>query len=186
VWHARWQSRAHAPASRPASARASRERLWEALGPDRDAAAREYAVIRRRLEEFFDRRGVPRPESLAEEALDRLALELDEGADVLRVRASCYPVARNVLQEWQGRPASAPSRANPALSHQAPRDSVRRAGERAACLQRCLDELSEESRRLVVSCYAQPALADPALKARARRVLAALEERLRRRLRHGG
>jgi hypothetical protein len=186
VRHAHWQSRAQPPGGRSAPARPSRARLWDSLGPDREAAAREYAVIRARLEEFFDRQGVSHPEWLAEAALDRLALELDEGRGVLRLRASCYPVARNVLREWQGRQASEGMPARPAPARQAPRDSVRRAGDRVACLERCLEELPEESRRLIVSYYAGTTFADPALKARARRVLAALEGCLQRRLRGGG
>jgi hypothetical protein len=55
------------------------EQLLERLGPDRDAASREYEEIRRRLIHFFDWRGSPASDVEADTTLDRVARKLQAG-----------------------------------------------------------------------------------------------------------
>jgi DNA-directed RNA polymerase specialized sigma24 family protein len=174
------------------------ERLLERLGPDREAAAREYETVHRRLVELFDWQGVTSPEVLADETVDRVARKLDEGVTVEHLRAYCYGVGRNVLLEWRKRQA---------LEHAVllePRPSVtdlRLAAERrearVECLESCLRGLPSESRDLIVGYYSgtggthlegRRVLAERlgisygALKTRAHRIRTSLEECLRKRL----
>jgi len=174
------------------------ERLLQRLGPDREAAAREYETIHRRLVELFDWRGVPSPEVLADETIDRVARRLDEGVTVEHLRAYFYGVGRHVLLEWRKR------RAFELAAVQDPRPSAADAmvaaaeGEaRMECLESCLRELPRESRDLIVGYYqgtgrshleGRKVLAESlgisytTLKTRAHRIRVWLEERLRKRL----
>src|SRR5687767_3940715 len=77
------------------------ERLLARLGPDPDAAAREYAALHQRLVEYFDRRGSSAAEALADQTLDRVTVRLQEDEAIRQLPAFCYGVARNVLREWE-------------------------------------------------------------------------------------
>src|SRR5262245_43479522 len=80
------------------------EKLLAFLAPDREAAGWRYEAIRRRLVTFFECRGCPRPEDLADEVIDRVARKVEEGGAVIpSPEAYFYGVARNVEREsWRG------------------------------------------------------------------------------------
>src|SRR5687768_12469945 len=73
--------------------------LLARLGGGDDAAAAEFEGIRRRLLDFFDRRGVATADARADETLDRVARKIEAGERVENVRAYCYGVAKKVLLE---------------------------------------------------------------------------------------
>jgi DNA-directed RNA polymerase specialized sigma24 family protein len=127
------------------------DRLFERLGPDREAAGREYEAIRRRLLDFFGRRGVPTPAELADEALDRLARRLHEGEVVEHLRPYCYGIARRVLLEWRKEKATEAAALTKAPRWEPPGRADVEA--QAARLERCLEELPAESRDLIVAYY---------------------------------
>ena len=150
--------------------------------------------------EFFDRRGVPPAEALADETLDRVARRLDGGEAVEHVRPYCFGVAKRVLLEWQKGHAkeAAAWAARPdagALTDAAAIEA------RVACLERCLDELSPDSRALVIEYYQGPGrvhqdgrklqaerlgISYTALKARTHRIRCELTACLQRCLGQGG
>jgi DNA-directed RNA polymerase specialized sigma24 family protein len=169
------------------------------MGADADSAGAALAALRQRLHDFFDRRGVPEPALLADETLDRVARKIEAGEPVESVPAYCHGVAKRVLLEWHREHAreaaavrgSAAGREAPAPSSEA----------RVACLERCLLELEDESRDVIVGYYqgegsarfdARKALADTlsvkpgALRTRAYRLRGQLQECLRRCLAEGG
>ena len=129
------------------------EKLLARLAPDREAGAREYEVIRRKLVDFFDRRHAAAPEALADEAIDRAARRLFEGEDVQHVRAYFYGIARRVLLESHKKQAreraSVPELLGRARSASGEDDTE----DRVECLKRCLQELPAESRELIVGYY---------------------------------
>lgn len=189
-----------APNRRWSLTREALERLLGQLGSDSESAAREYETIRRRLIDFFDWRGALSPEALADETLDRVARRLDEGETVEHLRAYCYGVAKRVLLEWEKQRA----REQVALRDFRPspaNDEVSSTVEaRVACLERCLRELPDDSRELIVGYYqgagrshleGRRLLADrlgityATLKTRAHRIRARLEEALRGSLERG-
>ena len=134
------------------------EKLLDQLGPDREAAAREYETIRRKLLDFFDRRRACSPEALADETLDRVARRLYEGEAVQQLRAYCYGIARRVLLESEKRQARERAASDElrllARGGGALNDADSDPGEaRAACLKRCLQELPGEGRELIVAYY---------------------------------
>jgi DNA-directed RNA polymerase specialized sigma24 family protein len=128
------------------------ERLLSRMGPDPEAAAREYETLRTRLLEFFDARHACSPETLADETLDRVARKLDEGESVRNLRAYLYGVARRVALEAEKLRARewAASRDLRALPAREPPELVE---ARVDCLERCLRELPAESRELIVGYY---------------------------------
>jgi DNA-directed RNA polymerase specialized sigma24 family protein len=127
------------------------ERLLEALGHERGAAAREYETMRRKLMDYFTWRGAPDPSEHADETLDRVARRLEEGEAVEHIRGYVYGVARLVLLET-GRQSSrerAAQREWPARTDaSAPGDDPR-----WACFDRCLQELAPDARSLIVAYY---------------------------------
>jgi len=173
--------------------------LLQRLADDGAAAAAAFASLRQRLEDFFDRRGVPDAALLADETLDRVARKIEAGEPVESVPAYCYGVAKRVLLEWhreRGREAAALSESALAAANAPPPSEAR-----VACLERCLMELPAESRDLIVRYYqgegsvhldSRKALAEAfsltagALKTRAYRLRGQLQECLRRCLAEGG
>jgi DNA-directed RNA polymerase specialized sigma24 family protein len=189
-----------APNRRWSLTREALERLLDQLGSDSEAAAREYETTRHRLIDFFDWRGARAPEALADETLDRVARRLDEGETVEHLRAYCYGVAKRVLLESEKQRA----REQVALRDFRPgpaNDEVSSTVEaRVACLERCLRELPDDCRELIVGYYqgagrshleGRRLLADrlgityATLKTRAHRIRARLEEALRGSLERG-
>ena len=127
------------------------ERLLHRLGPDRAAAALEYEAIRGRLGEFFDWRGVPESDRLADEVLDRVGRKLETSDAIVQLRSFCFGVARHVLQELQ-----AAGRTGPQGSGRR-RAALPGTGEiesRVARLEDCLRELPPGQRELIVAYHA--------------------------------
>lgn len=128
------------------------ERLLERLGSDRDGAGRTYQALRERLVHYFDWKGALRPEVAADETLDRVARKLDEDEAIERVESYAFGVARLVLLE-QIRHDTRERTSTAAAA----RESAAAAGpdeeDRVACLARCLLQLSEADRHLIVAYY---------------------------------
>jgi DNA-directed RNA polymerase specialized sigma24 family protein len=127
-------------------------RLLQRLGSEPEAAAREYDAVRHRLVGFFERRGVPSPEALADETIDRVARRLDEGEAIEHLNAYFYGVARRVVLEWRKRWARerAAERAYPRAG---PEAASAESESRIACLECCLRALPDESRALLIAYY---------------------------------
>src|SRR5262249_43920389 len=128
------------------------DRLLDKLGPDREAAAREYERLHCRLVDFFEGRNAPTPEELADETLDRVARKLEQGEPVEHLRAYAYGVAKLVCLEAHRR-----KQREQAALEELPATLTSAAGpqteERVAALQQCLAALPEESRRMIVRYY---------------------------------
>jgi RNA polymerase sigma factor (sigma-70 family) len=130
---------------------------------DPERAAGEYELIRSELVRLFRYRGCRSPQDLADVTIDRVARKLAEGASVPRTELSnyFYGVARNVLREYLRNPEavappvdeSTPDQAeNPEESSRL-QDARETADARLRCLEKCLEELPPETRKLVVSYY---------------------------------
>jgi DNA-directed RNA polymerase specialized sigma24 family protein len=132
-------------------------RLLAGLDDDRDRAGEVYEALRRTLVKFFDWRGATHPEECADETLDRLARRLDEGAAITDPALYARGIARLVLLERWRRPEERALRTDasqlallPAPATVDPLDVE----PRSACFGRCLDELPEDARRLILAYYA--------------------------------
>jgi DNA-directed RNA polymerase specialized sigma24 family protein len=127
------------------------DRLLERLHPDPEEAGQEYERLRRALVKFFDWRGIYPPDECADEALDRLARKLDQ-TPVEDVRKYAYGIARMVALERRRGPSFAPLDETPVVRLTAPTPVVE-TNPLHHCFDRCLAELPEESRMLLLQYY---------------------------------
>jgi DNA-directed RNA polymerase specialized sigma24 family protein len=164
--------------------------LLARLDPDPERAALDYERLRRTLVRFFDWRGIAAPDVCADEALDRLALRLEQEVAVKDVRSYAHGIARLVLLERLRQPVLASIEETPErFWSTVPLDQD---DERMrACLDRCLAEMAPDSRSLVLRYYegerhakianrrqlaASLGLSDNALRSRVQRLRDRLQE----------
>ena len=138
------------------------DRLLAWLDDDRELAGTEYEKIRRRLTTIFASRGCRVPEELADETMDRVSRRVVDIRDTYSGNKVLYflGVANNVHHEFLKRPALRGS-----MPMEAERDDQERTH---ACLERCINELTERSQHLIREYYAE----DKQKKIALRRVLA--------------
>jgi RNA polymerase sigma factor (sigma-70 family) len=139
--------------------------LLASLDADRDLAARKYEIIRARLLKYFECRGCLLPEDLADDTINRVARRLWEGRQIWTTEPASYfyGVARNVLREYWASPErefaaleSLPPLAHPhsdALRRQEAESEQLHIDRRLDCLGVCLNQLSAESRELILDYY---------------------------------
>ena len=138
------------------------DRLLAWLDDDRELAGTEYEKIRRRLTTIFASRGCRVPEELADETMDRVSRRVADIRETYSGNKVLYflGVANNVHHEFLKRPA---------LSSPMPLVTERDDQERThACLERCINKLTERSQHLIRNYYAE----DKQKKIVLRRVLA--------------
>jgi DNA-directed RNA polymerase specialized sigma24 family protein len=125
-------------------------RFLEWLSPDLDRAAEEYERLQFRLRTFFLHRRSSYADELADETINRVILK--NPAEIVENKfAYLYGVARNVYRESlrKERPQvdidevtiAAPPPAEPSFSQE--------------CLDKCLAELSDENRTLVLDYFSE-------------------------------
>jgi DNA-directed RNA polymerase specialized sigma24 family protein len=131
-------------------------RLLAGLHHDRERAGEAYEALRRTLVKFFDWRGATHPDECADETLDRLARKLDEGATIDDPARFARGIARLVLLERWRRPEARAVRSDDALVARMPAPAPHEPAEtepRSACFERCLNELPEDGRELILAYY---------------------------------
>lgn len=126
-------------------------RLLDRLHADPDQAAHEYERLRRGLVKFFDWRGTAPPEECADEVLDRLAQKLAQ-VTVQDVASYVRGIARMVLLERRRGPVFSSIEEAPqaTLAVQPPAEAGSRLHD---CFDRCLAELPDEGRTLILRYY---------------------------------
>jgi DNA-directed RNA polymerase specialized sigma24 family protein len=130
------------------------DKLMDALGPDRDAAGARYLEIRRNLVRLFEWRGCPSPDEYADETMNRCARKIGAGEEIQDVATYCIGIARMLLREMR---RDRSQQARPL--EDAPEPRVQPTGfeidpdRRVQCLQRCLSQLSPETRNLILYYY---------------------------------
>jgi DNA-directed RNA polymerase specialized sigma24 family protein len=121
--------------------------------------------MRRRLVSYFDRKNCLAPDELTDETLNRVARRLEEEGVITDATPAqyCYIVAKFVFLESLRRAESSPLSledlpdANPfALSASAiseANDEKALAEARLTCLERCLENLDADNRKLLLQYY---------------------------------
>jgi DNA-directed RNA polymerase specialized sigma24 family protein len=134
-------------------------KLLKLLDADAETAAHKYEAIRLRLTGFFQGRGCPFPDELADVTFDRVAKRMEEGEEVRVSDPYFYfrGVASNIFLEQLKRPQPAPLELVPV--GQTPNldpKKVEREKEHLAdqerktsCMRRCFESLSDEKRTLI-------------------------------------
>jgi DNA-directed RNA polymerase specialized sigma24 family protein len=169
--------------------------LLALLDGDRERAGQRYVLLRQKLVSFFCWRRALSPEECADETLNIAARRIAEGEPVRDVGCYCIGIARLVVLQHRREN----ERFTPASSEVvAPQFDIRGADDlRLQCLERCLQELPDDSRQLILAYYESQGgsaiesrrllarrLGVPlnALRIRAYRIRARLEESVRRML----
>jgi DNA-directed RNA polymerase specialized sigma24 family protein len=168
-------------------------RLLAGLHDDRERAGEAYEALRRTLVKFFDWRGAIHPDECADETLDRLARRLDEGATIDDPGRFARGIARLVLLERWRRPDERALRTDTAQLARVPAPLAAEtpdAEPRSGCFERCLNDLPEDGRQLILVYYAHSGrakiearkrlaesmrLTESALRSRAQRIRDRLE-----------
>ncbi|MBC7927202.1 MAG: hypothetical protein H7039_16255 [Bryobacteraceae bacterium] len=128
------------------------ERLLEALHSDPAQRPDAYEQLRRKLVRFFDARRVVNPEELSDEVFDVLSRKLAEGKPGERISSFAFGIARMVaLQAWKEQRRIEELTEGTAVSEPADVD----VDDVRECLDRCLRNLPNESRELVLEYYAE-------------------------------
>jgi DNA-directed RNA polymerase specialized sigma24 family protein len=122
------------------------------LDHDRDRAALRYEQIRSRLIRIFVCRGCPVAEELADQTIDRVIRKVVDFAESYSGDPALYfyGVAKNIYREHQRAPGSADELPRNAA---APVQQVQ--SHQLDCLEKCMQELPPETRRLLLSYYAK-------------------------------
>ena len=141
-----------------------------------------YLDMRRRLVSYFDQRGRPSPDELADETLNRIARTLEENETITANPPAryCYAVARFVLLEDLRRREHRHLRldqsacpdglvTNFETTGHDPEGTLALEERRLECVERCLKQLEPEQRELILDYY----YADRREKIERRRALAA-------------
>src|SRR5215471_3164476 len=142
--------------------RQSFDKFLAHLNADRDLAGEKYEYLRIKLTDYFDRRHCLTPTELADRTMDVVAGKIWEGLE-LKGDDLCrysFGVARNILKEYWGRAQRSPLSLEqlPPSEHpfEDPREeSQRRLEEQASdeqleALDKCLQELPEQTREMIV------------------------------------
>jgi DNA-directed RNA polymerase specialized sigma24 family protein len=125
-------------------------RLLGRLATDPDRAGLEYERLRRTLIKFFDWRGAWPSDECADETIDRLARRLHD-TPVDDVWRYAHGIARLVLLEFRRRPV--PASIDEVELFGTTADPADESARMQECLDRCLAELPEESRMLILTYY---------------------------------
>ncbi len=117
------------------------------LDPDRDRAAQKYETVRTRLIKIFSCRGCGEADDLADETINRVTAKLHEIVDTYVGDPALYfyGVANKVYLEYLRR--------RPRVESPPLRESSADIETEYACLERCMDQLPPENRRLVLEYY---------------------------------
>lgn len=130
------------------------EKLLNSFSSDRDEAGAQYEIIRRKLVRFFEWRAIESADDHADETINRVARRIDEGQTIDNLKSYFYGVARMVFMEALKERERAPvplDDAPPSLGLKAPEYVEPEA--RVLCLDRCLESLSTDNRRLIIDYY---------------------------------
>jgi DNA-directed RNA polymerase specialized sigma24 family protein len=139
-------------------------RLLEWLDDGEDSRGVTYLEMHRRLVTYFDRRGRPSPNELADETLNRIGktLERDGVIETTPPARYCYVIARFVLLEDIRRERRhVPLEFEPRVSASGvlaqarpePGEVFAAREHRLDCLECCLQKLTPEQRELIVEYY---------------------------------
>ena len=125
--------------------------LWS-LSPDRDEAASQYELLRRKLIRFCEANRTISAEERADEIINRVARKVDEGVAISNIFSYSYGVARMVLKEFRRE-----GDRNRPLTEDLTKDLCGKSDEdedpRLRCFDSCLEQLSQENQKLLLEYY---------------------------------
>lgn len=124
------------------------------LSPHGDSAGEEYERLRFRLSTFFSQRRCRFPDELVDETINRVILKVSEEKIESKL-AYCYGVAKNVFRESLRKERNHLNIDDVPIAAEAPAEQ----SFSRECLDKCLAELSPESRNLILDYFSEVKLA---------------------------
>ena len=130
------------------------EKLLNSFSRDRDDAAAQYEVTRRKLVRFFEWRAIEAADEHADETINRVARRIEEGQNIDNLRSYFYGVARMVFMEALRDREHAPIALEEVL-HDLRVEITKESDPdpRIVCFDRCLASLPPQNRDLIVNYY---------------------------------
>ncbi|MBX7173019.1 MAG: sigma-70 family RNA polymerase sigma factor [Pyrinomonadaceae bacterium] len=130
--------------------------LLAQLSTDRKTAGEKYLLLRKNLVRFFETRKIFGAEEATDEVLDRLAKKIQSGEIIDKLTNYASGIARLVALENYKKPAfeelPVDLKASQPFFLPFPGDSEEKES-RLNCLEKCLNELSDENRQIVIAYY---------------------------------
>ncbi len=129
-------------------------KLLDHFSTDREEAGRHYEMMRSKLVRYFEWRDCAASEDLADETINRVARRIDEGENILNLRAYFLSVAQLVFFEWLRKfdSTALPLDEVNDLSAQQPfADEQKEA--RLRCLDQGLAKLTMQNRQLILEYH---------------------------------
>lgn len=149
----------------------------EWLSPDRDSAGEEYERLRFRLCTFFSQRQCAFADELADETINRVILKSSE-EKIENKMAYCYGVARNIHREWLRKQRTHLDIEDVTIAAKEPEEQ----SFSSECLDSCLQELSPETRTLLLEYFSEAKQAKIELHRRLSESMQATQTALRMRI----
>ena len=131
------------------------DKLLFSIDEDRETASEKYLQIRKNLVRFFETRGFFDAETHADEVLNRVTKKIDSGESFENIGSYVYGVARFLILELRKKSFKQEAHLKQQPTSTLPPE-IEEEEERSAklnCLNCCLNELSEENRRLIIAYY---------------------------------
>jgi DNA-directed RNA polymerase specialized sigma24 family protein len=147
------------------------------LSPETEGAGEEYERLRFRLCTFFSQRRCRFPEELSDETINRVIAKVGEER-IENKLAYCYGVARNVYRESLRKERDHLNVDELSIAAQVPEEP----DLSAECLDRCLANLPDDSRNLIIEYFSEVKLAKIELHRRISESFAVTQTALRMRV----
>ena len=128
-------------------------RFLSSLAVDREQAGQKYEVLRQKLVNLFDWRGARFPEECADETINRVARKLESGEFIRDIPTYCQGVARMVFLETLKKAENRQVSIDELKSMSAAPAESEEDNSQLRCFEKCLNELSLESRQLILQYY---------------------------------
>lgn len=130
--------------------------LLAQLSTDRKIAGEKYLLLRKNLVRFFETRNIFGAEEATDEVLDRLAKKIQNGEIIDKLTSYACGIARLVALENYKKPAFQELSVD--LEESQPffwslSGDKEEKESRLNCLEKCLNTLSDENRRIVIAYY---------------------------------
>ena len=122
----------------------------EWLSPDSDLAGEEYEHLRFRLCTFFSVRQCSFADELTDETINRVILKASEEQIESKI-AYCYGVAKNVYREWLRKQRTHLDINEVRIAATVPEEP----SFPSECLDKCMQELSPETRSLLLDYFSE-------------------------------
>jgi DNA-directed RNA polymerase specialized sigma24 family protein len=122
----------------------------EWLHPDRERAGEEYEHLRFRLCTFFSLRQCSFADELTDETINRVILKASEEQIESKI-AYCYGVAKNVYREWLRKQRTHLDISEVQIAATVPEQPT----IPSECLDKCMQELSPETRSLLLHYFSE-------------------------------